>query len=103
MKRLYVAGDHAEAYLLLGHLRAAGIEARVLNEHALGGVGEIPFTHAYPELWVLQEADLGRAREILQAQRGPQPAGPERVCPACAEPNPPAFETCWNCGANLLP
>jgi len=103
VKRLYVAADHADAYLLLGRLRAAGIDTRVLNEHALGGVGEIPFTHAYPEVWILRDADLERARAVLQAHRAPQPGGPDRVCPACAEPNPPAFETCWHCGGNLAP
>jgi len=103
LKRLYVAGDHAEAYLLLGRLRGAGIGARVLNEHALGGVGEIPFTHAYPEVWIDDARELASARAVLAAHLRPPPTGPDRTCPACSERNPPAFEICWHCGGALAP
>ena len=41
--------------MLLGQ---AGIEALVFNEHAQSALGEIPFTHASPELWVAEDRDL---------------------------------------------
>lgn len=63
MLRLGTAANLPEAHLLLHRLAQAGIEARVLNEHAQGGLGEIPFTHAYPEIWIMEAADAARAAD----------------------------------------
>lgn len=101
MFRLYTAANLPEAHLLLHRLTLAGIEARVLNEHAQGGLGEIPFTHAYPEIWVMEELEEARARAILvEFERPPASREPAR-CAACGEMNPPAFEICWRCGKPL--
>ena len=101
MKRLYAAADLTEAHLLLHLLGAEGIRARVLNEHAQGALGEIPFTQAYPELWLEDEQDLERALALVgEAQR--RPVIHETVfCRRCREENPANFETCWACGAQL--
>jgi hypothetical protein len=101
MFRLYTAANLPEAHLLLHRLAQAGIEARVLNEHAQGGLGEIPFTHAYPEVWIMETADEERARRIV-VEFEQAPASPDMArCTACGEMNPPAFEICWYCG-NIL-
>lgn len=100
MHKLYAAANLPEAYLVLGLLRAAGIEAHVFNENAQGGLGEIPFTHAYPELWLVDEADLGRARQVLTEYERSS-AGADIRCAACGEPNPSSFQICWHCGADL--
>ena len=100
MQKVYAAANVGEAYLLLHRLAHAGIAARVFNEHAGGAVGEIPFTHAYPELWIEHDRDLERARALIaEYERGA--AGPARACPACGESNPPTFDSCWRC-ASLL-
>lgn len=100
MHKLYSAGNLAEAYLVLHRLEQAGIPARVLNQHAQGGVGELSFTHAYPEVWLLEPADRERAlvivRDYERAQRQPSAS---RTCAACGEANPASFELCWRCGA----
>lgn len=101
MHRLYRAADLPEAHLILGMLAAAGIEARLGNQHARGGMGEIPFTETYPEIWVTEHTDLARARGIVQAYE--HPAGPAKVrrCRACGEDNPGGFEICWQCATAL--
>ena len=99
MQRVYAAANLTEAYLLLHRLQHAGIAARVFNEHAVGAMGEIPFTHAYPELWVERDTDAARARAVIaEYERGSNGADPW-PCPHCGESNPPAFETCWRCSA----
>lgn len=99
MQRLYSAANLQDAYLLLHRLQHAGIEARILNEHLQGGVGEIPFTHAYPEVWLVEGADAERAQTVVREhERAAQPGAP-RPCPACDEENPSGFEVCWRCGA----
>ena len=116
MLRLYTAADLPEAHLVAQLLERAGIAARVFNEHAQGGlgnrslrcstsavpgvVGEIPFTHAWPEVWLLEDADASRAQRALDAwQRTPRMLSWR--CRDCGEDNPGTFETCWHCGAPL--
>jgi hypothetical protein len=103
MIKAYTAANLQDAHILLGLLRAAGIEARVLNANAQGGLGEIPFSHAYPEIWLAEDRDLGRARQVFERFEQPLPAAPARPCPACGEDNPPGFEICWNCAAPTAP
>jgi hypothetical protein len=99
MIRIYTAANLPDAHILLGLLNAAGIEARVLNANAQGGVGEIPFTSTYPELWLVHARDATNARKVIETfDRPPSPAEPKR-CPHCGEDNPAGFEICWNCQA----
>lgn len=103
MRRLYTAANLPEAYIVVDQLRAAGIEARVFNENAQGGLGELPFTHVYPEVWVMEEGDWTRAREVVAAyERGSEADVRAAVgCPDCGEENPGNFQLCWNCGNSL--
>jgi len=102
MRRLCTAANLPEAHLLLHRLAHAGIEARVLNEHAQGGLGELPFTHTYPEIWIMEPEQEMHARAVLaEFERAPAPSMPTR-CTHCGENNPPAFEICWNCGKSIL-
>jgi hypothetical protein len=101
MQKLYAAANLQEAHLLLHRLQQAGIEARVLNEHAQGGLGELPFTHVYPEIWLLHPEDSARAARIVEDYEGAQTVQETRVCAACGETNPADFEVCWRCQALL--
>ena len=101
MFRLFSSANLMEAYLLLHRLVQAGIEARVLNEHAQGGLGEIPFTHAYPEVWVMEAEDAERARGILQEFERRASSDETLVCANCGETSPAGFDFCWQCGRPL--
>lgn len=101
MKKLYRAASLPEAHLLRGLLAQAGIPSYVFNENAQGGLGQLPFTEAWPEVWVSEDRDLARAREIVRAfECAPDTACSVR-CPACQEENPGSFQLCWSCGAPL--
>jgi len=101
MQKIYSAASLPDAHLVRGLLGQAGIDARVFNENAQGGMGEIPFTHAYPEVWIVDEVDAGRAREVIRQFERTEPGPAMRRCPGCAEDNPGNFQLCWNCGASL--
>ena len=101
MLKVYSAANLPDAHLLRGLLAQSGIDARVFNENAQGGMGEIPFTHAYPEVWLVNPADLARARAIIGQFECPQASAAEIRCPGCAEENPANFQVCWSCGAAL--
>ncbi len=101
MKKVYTAADLPDAHIILNLLAQAGIEARVFNENAQGGLGEIPFTQAYPEVWVTDAREVPRAQEIVKAQLNAKVDSGVVFCRACVEENPRNFQLCWHCGADL--
>jgi hypothetical protein len=100
MYRFCSAANLPEARLLCDLMAQAGVAARVLNEHAQGGLGEIPFIHAWPEIWLEDERDRDRAEKVL-ADYERADRRPPRTCADCGEQNPGAFDVCWKCGAVL--
>jgi len=97
MQRLYSAANLAEAHLVRGLLAAAGIEARVLNEYAGGALGELPFTEVAPSVWVEEERDLIRARQVVATYENAVSVPGTTRCNACGEENPHDFAICWQC------
>lgn len=101
MRKIYSAASLPDAHLVSGLLGQAGIEAKVFNENAQGGMGEIPFTHAYPEVWLVDERDSERAVEVIRQFERPGTHVAAVRCAACNEENPGNFQLCWSCGAAL--
>ena len=97
MQRLYSAANLPEAYLVRGLLAAAGIEARVFNEYAGGALGELPFTEVAPSVWIEEERDLTRARQVIASYEKPATAPGSTRCDACGEESPRDFSICWQC------
>ncbi|MEQ1661601.1 MAG: DUF2007 domain-containing protein [Thiobacillus sp.] len=100
MQRVYIANTLLDAQLALDTLRALHIEAHVLNAHAAGALGEVPFTQAMPEIWVSDDSQAERAREVLMPVQLSAPQA-EKFCPRCGEVNPGNFLSCWHCGGTL--
>ena len=101
MKRLCRAPSLPDAHILRGVLQQSGIEARVFNENAQSGVGQLPVPDAYPEIWLVNEHDLERAKAVIRVfESAPRVTGSVR-CGACGEDSPANFQLCWNCNASL--
>lgn len=101
MIRIYQAANLPQAHLLAGLLRHAGIDSRVLKENAQGGLGDIPFGEAYPEVWIEHVRDTDRANAIIaEFESDPVDHG-STICPSCGEDNPGNFEMCWKCGMRI--
>jgi hypothetical protein len=98
MVKIYSAATLPDAHLVRGLLGQAGIDATVFNENLQGGLGEIPFTHAYPEVWIVDDHDLQRAREVIRQIERPAPSSGSVICPRCHEGSPGHFQVCGNCG-----
>lgn len=101
MKKLYSANNLIEAQMIVALLEHAYIPAKLFNTHAQGGVGEIPFTHAYPEVWIMHDDDLEKARSIIDTYESAPVEEGHVSCPACGEQNPRNFQLCWQCGEGL--
>ena len=83
---------------LAGALRAAGIDCEVRNTTLSGAIGEIPFLECAPQLWLRNDLDEVRARELIAQLRQPV-EGACWACASCGETLEPQFSQCWNCGA----
>ena len=93
MKRVFGSFNQTVVYHARNLLLAQGIEALVRNATLSSALGELPPTET--ELWVVNDEDQQRAKEILSAAPA---AGPEWTC-ACGERSGPQFTQCWRCGA----
>ena len=97
--KLITRADHPlQAAIWADTLRAAGIRCEVRNTTLSGAMGEIPFLECAPQVWLLDEGDETRAREILRQLRLPV-VGAHWRCVGCGEESEPQFGTCWKCGA----
>ena len=101
MKKIYSAANLMEAQIMLDLLGHAGIRARLFNEHAQGGLGEISFIQAYPEVWVINDNDLERGLAVANNYDSSPIETGIVICRACGEENPRNFQLCWHCGAGL--
>jgi len=97
MVKIYSAATLPDAHIVLGALAQAGIDGRVLNENAQSIMGEIPFHHAWPEVWIMNVKDTELAREIIDQIEGRKFRFDRVFCPHCHEENPAHFHTCWSC------
>ncbi len=88
----------AEVYLVGSLLRREGIVSTLRGEMRSGLAGQVPVDDARVELLVAPGDRAAAEAVIACAQRSD---GPDRSCPACGEANPPAFELCWQCGAEI--
>ncbi len=101
MQKLYEARDSLEAQMLKDRLQSRHIQAVVLGDGLLGGVGELP-AMVFPTVWVVESRDLEPAKRVLDKFLGvPHPAGLGRAwdCPSCGEQVDAEFDLCWQCGA----
>lgn len=100
MQLAFRAVSLVEAQLVADLLGTAGIEVRIFNQYAQSASGEIPPVAAWPQVWVLDDAQLARARTLIGEFLN-RPASGTRRCPRCGEDNPANFLSCWACGAEF--
>lgn len=100
MKRVYIAPTLLDAKLAVDALSSLGIVTHVLNAHAVGALGDLPFMPAEPEVWVDDDAQEMSARDALTGLHEALPRA-EKKCAHCGEHNPGNFLSCWQCGRAL--
>ena len=82
-------------------LESDGITTFIKNQFGTSGAGELPFMEVIPQLWVLNEADAGRAADLIKELQDSASPGQSQawVCPQCGTSLEAAFTQCWNCSA----
>ena len=95
MRRVYSSYNLAAVHHARNVLEAAGIPAVVKNQFLSSAMGELPPAECQPQVWVVNDADVARAEQLLFAS---EPAGPAWRC-GCGETLGGQFTQCWSCGA----
>lgn len=100
MKKVY---ENLE-YAMVGHMKSIleskDIRCEIRNEGGVSVAGEVPFTQVYPELWVLSNADVPKAKAFIEEFRKTLDTGPpaaDWTCSSCGESVEGQFSECWNC------
>lgn len=95
MLRLAQAPNIAIAAFWVEALRNAGIDASMQRYFLGAAAGELPPDQCLPEVWLLDDTQETRARDVLRAlTHVPQ----RRWTCVCGELVEGGFEQCWNCG-----
>lgn len=98
MKKVYEHIDFARVGHFQSILESDGIKTMIKNLGASVGIGEIPFTEVFPELWVVNDEDYERAMAALESYTPPETEDTtDWTCPSCGEYVEKQFGECWNC------
>jgi hypothetical protein len=96
-----MAENPIAAQMVVDLLQAQGIAAKVQGEHIFAVRGALPVS--YPTVWVLDEDNYDRARELVLAYEQDTAqvqdlAAEPWSCPQCGERIEGQFGLCWQCG-----
>ena len=86
-----------EIYNLKNMLESRGIQCEIRGEHLQAGLGELPFTECWTELWIVDDSMKEMAERIIEGGEGRQRTS--WTCPKCSESVDGEFGQCWNCHA----
>lgn len=100
MVRVYSEPSPVFIYHLRDLLEGKGIAVIIRNELLAGGVGELPPTEVWPELWVVEKEDSQVAEKIVRDFiTSTKTRTQDWVCSRCGEHIEGQFAACWNCGS----
>ncbi len=100
MKRVYSEPSPIFIHQIKELLEEKGISTIIKNEMLSGGVGELPPTEVWPELWVVKNDDKQPAKNIIDGFLQSIKANPsDWLCENCGEKVEGQFNICWSCGA----
>ena len=95
----------SESIITINHyknlLESEGIPSSIKNEHLGSIIGEMPFVEVWPQLWVINDLDFDRAKQLIDAAIADESPQASWQCRQCGEENEGQFSACWNCGTDL--
>lgn len=99
MKHVFTATTmSADQEIVKSLLEKAKIPCMVRNEHLSMALGELAPSECSPELWILNDEDYPRAKEIVDAWRNAKTETRDPWICRCGEAIEGQFTSCWKCG-----
>ena len=83
-------------------LESHGIKTFIKNQFGSSVMGEVPFVEVVPQLYVLDEKDLGQAKQLLLLDLPVEQPESDWVCNECGVEVDGTFHRCWNCGSDRV-
>lgn len=101
MKELFRERDLAQIHFYRGVLDEAGIETFIRNEN-LSSIQGVAIPDYFPALCVVQNADYGRAVELIKNRlSASEEIDSDTTCAQCGETVHGNFDHCWSCEAAI--
>ena len=98
--KVFESFDLSHVGQLQSLLEANQIRTFVKNQFSSGALGELPFVEICPQLFILEEGDLGRAQALLHNELPAQGTDDKPWhCAECGTEVEAVFGQCWQCGA----
>ena len=97
MKKLTSAPTAITVHHFRNLLEAEGIKCVIRNEHFGSILGEMPFTDTWPQLWVVNDLDYDRAKQLISDDGLAECPTEDWKCSNCGEINEGQFAACWKC------
>lgn len=105
MKRIFASQDNTVIAIVCGLLADEGIETAIHNENMSTVSGEVPFTLAMPEVWIVRDEDEAQALAIVErfdsGEARDQQSKESWKCSHCGEMIEGQFSACWKCGTPM--
>lgn len=98
MKKLTSAPSAITIHHFRNLLMAEGIASEIRNEFFGGILGDMPFTETWPQLWVVNDLEYDRAKQLIDDSAREESPGDDWHCKQCGELNEGQFAACWSCG-----
>ncbi|GJL65205.1 MAG: hypothetical protein NPIRA05_01760 [Nitrospirales bacterium] len=99
MYKLFVSNNLIEVESRKDILDQEGILCTIKNQQGSSLAGEVPFAEVFPELWVINDDEYPKAKEILdQWDEAALFEDLPWTCVGCDEQHSGEFTTCWKCG-----
>lgn len=99
MKRVFTANTmSADQEIVKSLLEEAKIACMIRNENLSTALGELPFMECSPEIWIMNDDDYPRAKEIVDAWRNAAIENHASWVCRCGETVEGQFTSCWSCG-----
>ncbi len=101
MKKVYSSDNVIQAGHVLSLLQASNIACHARNMSLAGGIGDLPMTECWPEIWINDERDYKLATDLINHALSLRKAAADWRC-QCGELIEGQFETCWACGKEYI-
>lgn len=98
MIKIFTSPSMPTIYNIKNILENNGIESVVKGDKRYSGIGELPPTECWIELWLIDESKKEEAAKLIDKINNEKQEGEKWKCPKCGELLEPQFEICWNCG-----
>ena len=100
MIKVFEDFDYMHVGQMQSLLESHGIRTFLKNQYGFGGTGELPFVETVPQLFVINDEDEQKARELLELELKGSESQASWVCPTCGTEIEGSFSECWNCAEN---